>query len=112
MAGIRQDEVHPLSRDGWSGLAFDLAGYIILLSQYIPLSVVSVDQFERAENITVTGSFATTIASDEDPYSSFILGGGKEISNLRYSWVMFVRLSAIWYDLLTSESPSLLPFQG
>ena len=43
MAGIRQeDEVHPLSRDGWSGLA----GYIVLLSKYIPLSVVSVDQFE------------------------------------------------------------------
>lgn len=30
------------------------------------------------ENITVTGSFATTIASDEDPCSSFILGGSKE----------------------------------
>ena len=46
MAGIRQDKMHPLSRYGWSGLAFDLAGYIILLSKYILLYVVSVDQRE------------------------------------------------------------------
>ena len=30
------------------------------------------------ENVTVTGSFATTTPWGEEPCSSFILGGGKE----------------------------------
>ena len=46
VAGIRQDKAHPLSRDGWSGLAFDLAGYIILLLKHIPFYAVSIDQHE------------------------------------------------------------------
>lgn len=112
MAGIRQDEVHPLSRDGgrvWHSIWLGTS-YSYRKTSLYPLSALI--KLNRQENITLTGSFATTIAWDEDSCSSFILGGNKENVVFCKSSLFSSHVRPITRHLLTSESPSLFDSPG